>query len=82
MSDMTIQRMLYNVQQHGNNDRIYCFQAYDPDPIEMNEAEKKLKRILCETKQNFFQSYGLTMITEETYPQMYEKINKLPIIEM
>ena len=82
MSDMTIQRMLYNVQQHGNNDRIYCFQAYGTDSEYKNETEKKLRRILYDTKQNFFQSYGLTMITEETYPQMYEKINKLPIIEM
>lgn len=82
MSDITIQRMLYNVQQHGNNDRIYCFQAYGPDPNDTNVIERKLRRILYNTKQNFFQSYGLTMITEETYPQMYEKINKLPIIEM
>lgn len=82
MSDMTIQRMLYNVQQHGNNDRIYCFQAYDPDPNCTNEIERKLRRILYNTKQNFFQSYGLTMITEEKYSQMYEKINKLPIIEI
>lgn len=82
MSDMTIQRMLYNVQQHGNNDRIYCFQAYGPDPNDTNEIERKLRRILYNTKQNFFQSYGLTMITEEKYSQMYEKINKLPIIEI
>ena len=82
MSDITIQRMLYNVQQHGNNDRIYCFQAYGPDPNDTNEIERKLRRILYNTKQNFFQSYGLTMITEEKYSQMYEKINKLPIIEI
>lgn len=82
MSDMTIQRMLYNVQQHGNNDRIYCFHAYGPDPNDTNEIERKLRRILYNTKQNFFQSYGLTMITEEKYSQMYEKINKLPIIEI
>ena len=82
MSDMTIQRMLYNVQQHGNNDRIYCFQAYGPEPKEINEIERKLRRILYNTKQNFFQSYGLTMITEEDYPQMYKKINKLPIIDI
>lgn len=82
MSDMTIQRMLYNVQQHGNNDRIYCFQAYDSIRTGTNEKEKKMRRILFDTKQKFFQSYGLTMITEEEYPKMYEKINKLPIIEM
>lgn len=82
MSDMTIQRMLYNVQQHGNNDRIYCFQAYGPVHTGTNEKERKMRRILFDTKQKFFQSYGLTMITEEEYPKMYEKINKLPIIEI
>ena len=82
MSDMTIQRMLYNVQQHGNNDRIYCFQAYGSVHTDTNEKERKMRRILFDTKQKFFQSYGLTMITEEEYPKMYEKINKLPIIEI
>lgn len=80
MSDLTIQRMLYNVQQHGNDDRIYCFQAYKP--IRLPETEQKIHQVLCHVKQDFFQSYGISIIyNERGYPNMYEQINRLITIK-
>lgn len=75
MSDMTIQRMLYNVQSHGNNDKIYCFQADDKS----SKPELKFYNALRELKRNFLQSYGVSIIyNEEGYPKMYtEDIHNL-----
>lgn len=69
MSDMTIQRMLYNVQTHGNNDKIYCFLAKDNTKI---ESELKIYNALRRLKLNFLQSYGVSIIYNEyDYNKMY-----------
>lgn len=77
ISDITIQRMLYNAQLCGNNDRIYCFQAYGDDKKD-NSMKDKVKRTLYHIKQDFFKEYGLSMISVDgKYDDMYDLINKL-----
>ena len=78
MSDLTIQRMLYNVQQHGNNDRIYCFQAKSSSDEKYSPNEKRVHNILQNIKRNFFQSYGVSMIyNSDGYRQMYKLVDDL-----
>lgn len=78
MSDLTIQRMLYNVQQHGNNDRIYCFQAKSPMDEKYSPDEKRVYNILQNLKRDFFKSYGVSMIyNSDGYRQMYKQIDDL-----
>ncbi len=77
MSDLTIQRMLYNVQQHGNNDQIYCFQAKNDLDIP-DDSEKHVYEVLCKIKRDFFKSYGIAMIyNDSNYTAMYKQINEL-----
>ncbi len=72
ISDITIQRMLYNAQQSGNRDKIYCLQAYNK-----KESYDDIYKEIHKIKNEIHKSYGLTMISyDSSYEAMYKDISQ------